>query len=113
MFRILLLLFVVSSCQTLYTDIPKGTTSDESITQLKLEYRTLSPYKVIGTVQNNSKKRVYDVRIRIDVIHPNQSVSTEHFVIAKINPYQNHTFKKTTEDTEGVEMKLQIQSSHY
>ncbi|TSJ41341.1 hypothetical protein [Fluviicola chungangensis] len=108
-----LFLFICSSCQPLYTNIPKGTLSDESITQLTLDYRMISSDKVMGTIQNNSKNRVYDVRIRIDITRLDHSVSTEHFVIAKINPYQNYSFKKSTETLDGVEMTLRIQSSHY
>lgn len=113
MYRLLFLLFMAASCQTLYTDIPKGTMSDESIMELKLDYRSIAFDKVIGTIQNNSKNRVYDVRIRIDITHADHSTAAEHFVIPKIDPYENYTFKKVTEDTRGIELKLQIQSSHY
>jgi hypothetical protein len=110
---LLLLSFIFCSCQNLYTNIPKGTTSDESITQLSLDYRMLSFDKVIGTIQNNSERRILDVRVRINILNLNGSNSIEHFVIAKINPYQNYKFKKIINDVEAVEMVLEIQSSHY
>ena len=112
-FLFLLLILVSGSCQNLYTDIPKGTTSDESITQLVLDYRMLSSDKVMGTIQNKSKRRILDVRVRIQATNINNSTTIEHFVIAKINPYQNYKFKKTISDAEAVEMVLEIQSSHY
>ncbi|WP_343633861.1 hypothetical protein [Fluviicola sp.] len=112
-FFLLLLVFIPASCQTLHTHMPKGTMSDESILELKLDYRSISTYKVIGTVQNNSKNRVYDVRVRIEIIHADQSTAVEHFVIPRINPYENYKFKKSTEDMLGTELRLQIQSSHY
>lgn len=108
-----LLILGFNSCQNLYTDIPKGTLSDESITQLVLDYRMISPDKVVGTIQNNSKQRILDVRIKITISNLNAPGSTKHFVIAKIDPYQNYKFKKRMESTEAVEMTLQIQSSHY
>jgi hypothetical protein len=113
--RLLLLLpvILIYSCQNLYTDIPKGTVSDESITQLVLDYRSLSPTKISGSIQNNSKNRIYDVRVRISISNRDGSASTEHFVIAKINPYQNYRFKRNLDDTQGVEATLQIQSAHY
>jgi len=111
--QILLLLFIFCSCQNLYTDIPKGTTSDESIAQLVLDYRMLSSDKVMGTIQNKSKRRILDVRVRIHATNINNSTTIEHFVIAKINPYQNYKFKKIINDAEAVEMVLEIQSSHY
>nr|WP_294858519.1 hypothetical protein [uncultured Fluviicola sp.] len=110
---LLFLLFLLNSCQTLYTDIPKGTTSDESITQLVLDYRMISSDKVVGTIQNNSKNRILDIRVKISISNLNAPGTTEHFVITKINPYQNYKFKKTVESAEAVEMVLQIQSSHY
>lgn len=69
--------------------------------------------KVIGNIQNNSNSRIYDVHIKITITNLNHSNSIEHFVISKINPYQNYKFKKVTDATEGVEMVLEIQSSHY
>jgi hypothetical protein len=109
----LLLILFTGSCQNLYTDIPKGTLSDESITQLVLDYRMISSDKVVGTIQNKSKNRILDVWVKVSISNLNAPGTTKHFVIAKINPYQNYQFKKSVESTEALEMVVQIQSSHY
>lgn len=110
---ILLSFFTTCSCQTLYTDIPKGTTSDESITQLVLDYRKTAKKKVIGTIQNKSNRRIYDIWIKITHTQRDGSTKTERFIVPKVNPYESCPFKRITKVEDVVEMSLQIQSSHY